>query len=152
LKVACVVQKIHCIFNIKQCKMIIRYKQTSKDHLVWEPCIRCWSLIMFNNYNYRNCSFTCVMLLKITLYIFLSVVKSSRLPAKIAAYLVSIGWVLCFAFLYRWCFFNKIFQDWPLTLTTQPSNSKLSDNPDFWAVFHPFCSVWHCEKLHSWLW
>ena len=29
------------------------------------------------------------------------VVKSSRLPAKITAYLVSIGWLLCSAFLYR---------------------------------------------------
>ena len=28
------------------------------------------------------------------------VVKSSGLPAKIAAYLVSIGWLLCLAFLY----------------------------------------------------
>ena len=36
------------------------------------------------------------------------VVKSSWLPAKIAAYLVSIGWQLCLAFLYRWAFLNKI--------------------------------------------
>ena len=54
------------------------------------------------------------------------VVKSSRLPAKIAAYLVSIGWLLCLAFLYGWCFLFKISLDWPLTLTTQPSTSKLS--------------------------
>ena len=32
------------------------------------------------------------------------VVKSSRLPAKIAAYLVSIGQLLCLAFLYGWRF------------------------------------------------
>ena len=31
------------------------------------------------------------------------VVKSSQLPVKIAAYLTSIGWLLCLAFLYRWC-------------------------------------------------
>ena len=31
------------------------------------------------------------------------VVKSSQLPAKIAAYLISIGRLLCLAFLYRWC-------------------------------------------------
>ena len=50
------------------------------------------------------------------------VVKSSRLLAKIAAYLViSIGWLLCLAFLYGWCFLNKISLDWPPTLTTQPS-------------------------------
>ena len=60
----------------------------------------------------------------------LRVVKSSWLLAKIATYLVSIGWLLCIAFLYRWRFSNKISLDWPLTLTTQPSISKLSDNPD----------------------
>ena len=59
------------------------------------------------------------------------VVKSSRLPAKIAAYLVGIGQLLCLAFLYRWDLLNKISLDWPLTLTTQPSPSKLSDNPGF---------------------
>ena len=58
----------------------------------------------------------------------LMVVKSSRLPAKIATYLVRISWLLCLAFLYRWRFLNKISPDWPLTLTTQPSTSKLSDN------------------------
>ena len=47
------------------------------------------------------------------------VVKSSQLPSKIAAYFVSIGQLLCLAFLYRWRFLNKISLDWPLTLTTQ---------------------------------
>ena len=28
-------------------------------------------------------------------------------------------------------FLNKISLDWPLTLTTQPSSSKLSDNTDY---------------------
>ena len=56
-------------------------------------------------------------------------VKSSRLPAKIATFLVSIGQLLCLAFLYRWNFLNKISLDWPHTLTTQPSTLKLSDNP-----------------------
>ena len=59
------------------------------------------------------------------------VVKSSQLPAKIAAYLVSISRLLCLAFLYGWRFLNKMSLDWPLTLTTQPSTSKLSDNPEF---------------------
>ena len=54
------------------------------------------------------------------------VVKSSRLQAKIATYLVSIGWLLCLAFLYGWCFLFKISLDWLLTLTTQESTSKLS--------------------------
>ena len=58
------------------------------------------------------------------------VVKSSRLLAKIAAYLVSIGRLLCLAVLYIWHFLTKTSLDWPLTLTTQPSTSKLSDNPD----------------------
>ena len=57
------------------------------------------------------------------------VVKSSRLPVKLAAYLVSISQLLCLAFLYRWHFLNKTSLDWPLALTTQPSISNLSDNP-----------------------
>ena len=56
-------------------------------------------------------------------------VKSSRLQVKIVAYLVSIGWLLCLVFLYGWRFLPKISLDWPLTLKTQPSTSKLSDNP-----------------------
>ena len=60
---------------------------------------------------------------------YIRVVKSSQLPANIAAYLVSIGRLLCLAFLYAWCFLNKMFLGWPLTLTTQSSTSKLSDNP-----------------------
>ena len=58
------------------------------------------------------------------------VLKSSRLPAKIATYLVSIDQLLCLTFLYRWRFLNKISLDWLHTLATQPSTSKLSDNPD----------------------
>ena len=57
------------------------------------------------------------------------VVKSSWLPAKISAFLVRISWPLCLAFLYGWHFLNKILLEWPLTLTTQLSTSKLSDNP-----------------------
>ena len=58
------------------------------------------------------------------------VVKSSRLLAKIAAHLVSIGWLLSLALnLYGSHFLNEISPDWLLTLTTQPSTSKLSDNP-----------------------
>ena len=65
--------------------------------------------------------------------IVIGAVKSSRLQAKIATYLVSIGQLLCLAFLYEWRFlkFYKISLDWPLTLTTQPSTSKLSDNPGY---------------------
>ena len=51
------------------------------------------------------------------------VVKSSQLPVKISAYLVSIGQLLCLEFLYRWRFSNEISLDWPLTLTTQLSTS-----------------------------
>ena len=42
----------------------------------------------------------------------LRVVKSSRLPAKIATFLVSIGRLLCLAFLCGWRFLNKISLDW----------------------------------------
>ena len=58
------------------------------------------------------------------------VVRSSLLLAKMAAYLVSIDQLLCLAFLYGWRFLNKISLNWLLTLTTQPSTSKLSDNPE----------------------
>ena len=54
---------------------------------------------------------------------FIRVVKRSRLPAKIATYLVNISRLLCLAFLYGWRFLNKISLGWPLTLTTQPSTS-----------------------------
>ena len=56
--------------------------------------------------------------------------KSSRLRAKIGAYLVSIGRLLFLAFLFGWHVLNKISLDWPRTLTTQLSTSKLSDNPE----------------------
>ena len=70
------------------------------------------------------------------------VVKSSPLLVKIAAYLFSISRLLCLAFLYRWRFLNKISLDWPLTLTTQPSTSKLSDNPEHHNFLHiPWCSI-----------
>ena len=58
------------------------------------------------------------------------VLKSSRLRAKIGAYLVRIGRLLFLAFLYGWHVLNKISLDWPRTLTTQLSTSKLSDNPE----------------------
>ena len=58
-----------------------------------------------------------------------TVVKSSWLPVKSAAYLGSIGRLLCLAFLCGWRFLNKISLDWLLTLTTQLSISKRSDNP-----------------------
>ena len=55
------------------------------------------------------------------------VFKISQLPAKITTYLVSIAQLLCSAFLNGRCFLNKISLDWLLTLTSQPSTSKLSD-------------------------
>ena len=48
---------------------------------------------------------------------------------NIAAYLVSVGQLLCLAFVYRWHSLIKISMDWPLASTTQPSTSNLSDNP-----------------------
>ena len=47
------------------------------------------------------------------------VVKSSRLVAKIAAYLVSTGRLLCLAFLCGWRFLNKLSLDWLLSLTVK---------------------------------
>ena len=64
-----------------------------------------------------------------------TIVKSSRLPVKIASYLVCIGRLLCLAFFYGWHFLNKISMDWPHALTTQPSTLKLFDNPvNDWGV------------------
>ena len=54
-----------------------------------------------------------------------------------AAYLVSVGQLLCLAFLDGRYFLNKISMDWLLTLTTQPSTSKLSDNPESLVVCLP---------------
>ena len=62
------------------------------------------------------------------------VVESSQLLAKITASLVSIGLLLHLAFLYRWRVLNKISLDWPLSFITQPSTSKLSDNPEIHCV------------------
>ena len=78
----------------------------------------------------------------------ISVVKSGQLLAKITACLVSIGWLLCLAFLYGWHFFKKISLDWLLTLTTWPSPSKFSDNPENahvetdWLLFKSFSNHW----------
>ena len=86
---------------------VLTCKCQSVGHKSVEEVLKCGSLAVWNR-----------------------VVKSSWLPAKIAAYLVSIDWLLCLAVLYIWRFLNKISLDWPLTLTTQPSTLKLSDNPD----------------------
>ena len=56
------------------------------------------------------------------------VVKTSRLPVKIATFVVTISQLLCLAFLYRW-HLKKISLDWAFTLTTQPSTANLSDKP-----------------------
>ena len=78
------------------------------------------------------------------------VVKSSQLPAKIAAYLFSISQLLCLVFLYRLCRWNKICVDWPLTLTTQLSTSKLSDNPTvYWWQVNVW-EVWCHAKYIKW--
>ena len=65
------------------------------------------------------------------------VIKSSRLSAKMGAYLVSIGQLLCLAFLYGLRFLNKISLNWRPSLTTQPSTSKLSDHPVPAWFLHP---------------
>ena len=69
------------------------------------------------------------------------VVKSNRLLAKITTYLVSFGRLLYLAFLYRWHCLNKISLDWLVTLTTQPSTSKLSDNPAITIVTTNFIVI-----------
>ena len=78
----------------------------------------------------------------------ISVVESGQLLVKITACLVSIGWLLCLAFLYGWRFFKKISLAWLLTLTTWPSPSKFSDNPENahvetdWLLFKSFSNHW----------
>ena len=76
------------------------------------------------------------------------VLKSSRLRAKIGAYLVSIGWLLFLAFLYGWHVLNKISLDWPRTLTTQLSTSKLSDNPERVKIIEGRNEVSYCAVCY----
>ena len=54
-------------------------------------------------------------------------------------------------FFMEWRFLNKISLDWPLTLTTQPSTSQLSDNPGASSVwnFHACSSDVHSCKEAS---
>ena len=85
---------------------VLTCKCQSAGHKSVEEVLKCGSLVVWNR-----------------------VVKSSWLPAKIAVYLVSIGWLLCLAVLYIRRFLNRISLDGLLTLTPQPSISKLSDNP-----------------------
>ena len=75
-----------------------------------------------------------------TVMIIKGIVKSSRLPAKIAASRRPA--TDCLAFLYGWGFLIIISLDWPLTLTTQLSTLKRSDTPES-------CSCWLCHFLES---
>jgi len=50
------------------------------------------------------------------------------------------------AFLCRWHFLNKISLNWPLNLTTQPSTSKLSDNPEEYC-FDKVNALKHNKKI-----
>ena len=99
-------------------------------------------LLLFDSANFKRLvmQFKSLDMLLQLKHILPRVVKSSRLLAKIAACLVSIGQLVCLAFLYGWCFLNKISLVWLLTLTTQPSTSKLSDNPDC-----PGYLFWKCN-------
>ena len=76
-------------------------------------------------------SFLCELLWPNSKFSFSVLSKVAGCRVKVASYLVSIGQPLCLEFLYTWCFLNKISPDRLLTLTTQPSTSKLSDNPAF---------------------
>ena len=101
--------------------------EKSKEGFEVTPENRTWDLLHRRpRTNCGNLSWTVLILPR--------VVKSSWLPVKIAAYLVSIGRLLCLAFLYRWRFLNKISLNWPLTLKTQLSTSKLFDNPAFFII------------------
>ena len=65
-----------------------------------------------------------------------TMVSQSSAGLSKVAHLVNISRLLYFAFLYGWCFLNTISLDWPLTLTTQPSTSKLSNNFFFFKEFN----------------
>ena len=65
----------------------------------------------------------------------------NRLLPKITNNLVSFGRLLYLAFLHGWHFLNKISLDWLVTLTTQPSTSKLSDNPTIIIVTTNFLLI-----------
>ena len=79
--------------------------------------------------------------------------------AKITACLVT-GQLFCLAFLYGWRFLTKISLDWLFILTTQPSTSKLSDNPPSTAcdvisvniqgqLCHLTCAEWRSKFNHT---
>ena len=77
------------------------------------------------------------------------VVRGSRLLEKITAYLVSIGRLLCLAFLYRWCFLYKISLDWPSYFDNSAVYFKTFGQP--WVTRHFDCKVraLHCVELFS---
>ena len=68
-------------------------------------------------------------------------------------WLVSAGYSAWHFVMVLWmAFLNKISLDWPLTLTTQLSTSKLSDNPAntmFYAESRFHCTVFPYSKLIS---
>ena len=72
-----------------------------------------------------------------------------------STWLVSAGYSAWHFF--TWCFLNKISLDWPLTLTTQPSTSKFSDNPAYtsWSLPHLKTLLRHWSNvcyIKGWLW
>ena len=70
-------------------------------------------------------------------------VEAAHRVVKSTDCLVSNSQLLCLAFLYGWRFLNKISLDWLLTLTTQPSTSKLSDKPQLtmWEDYERYQAV-----------
>ena len=111
----------HGMVGTSKCKKIAQLKQQLMQMPNPDLCDTSALLLIISSSSFVG---TCILWTNLMTSSRLAyrVVKSSRLLAKIAAYLViSIGWLLCLAFLYGWCFLNKISLDWPPTLTTQPS-------------------------------
>ena len=106
-------------------------------------CIASGVNLLFDSANFKRLvmQFKSLDMLLQLKHILRRVVKSSQL--------------VCLAFLYGWCFLNKISLVWSLTLTTQPSTSKLSDNPDcpgyldvqYWGSYLSFLLLF--SKFHK---
>ena len=92
-----------CIINVEFLHLLLK-RLISRGNWGCFLKLLCVQDILLNQYQF-TASFTA----------YIRVLKSSWLPAKIPTYLVSIDWLLCLTFLYRWRFLNKISLDWPHT-------------------------------------
>ena len=83
-------------------------KMITKARMIWSQILKSNSLNYFFKEMYGNKSG------QFAWFVELGLKGLNSCRAKIAAYLFSIGRLLCLAFLYGWHFLNKISLGWPL--------------------------------------